>query len=84
MHHIIENGNISGNASDFLNNSEQSRVLFLNSQCNLQTVIELFEDYAENKIPAPIIIVTKKGTKDEPPLGIITVYDLARMVTYLA
>ena len=43
----------------------------------------MFEDaiYGKNRLGA--VLITKNGTKDEKPLGIITAWDLPKLKEYL-
>lgn len=84
LHHIIVNGNSDGTADNILSASEPEKVIFLNSKSSLQTVVELFEQYVEEGKRAPMVLVTKNGGQDEEPLGLLTLYDLTKIVTYLS
>lgn len=82
--YVVINGNYNGTAKDVLGVSKSEEVVFISSQSDIQTVIELYEKYVKDWNHAPIILVTKNGTKDEEPLGMITPYDLNKIITFLA
>ncbi len=84
LHYVTINGNSNGTANDVLSASEPEKVIFLNSQTELQTVVELFEQFVQEGKRAPMILVTKKGGQDEDPLGLLTLYDLTKIITYLS
>ena len=84
LHYVTANGNANGTADDVLAISEPEKVIFLNSQADLQTVVELFEQNIREGKRAPMMLVTKHGREDEPLLGVLTLYDLTKIVTYLA
>ena len=73
-----------GNVSDLMDESMKSRVFFVNKTAPLETVVKLFDDYDAIRRRAPAVLVTENGGIDEPPLGIITLNDLARITTFLA
>lgn len=84
LSYVVIKGNYDGTAADVLAISESEKVVFINSQSDIQVVIELYEKYVKDWDNAPIILVTKNGRDDEEPLGMITTYDLNKIVTYLA
>ena len=84
LHYIITKGNSEGTAADILAVTEPEKVIFLNNKCSLQTVVEIFEKYVQAGKRVPMVLVTKNGDKNEEPLGLITLYDLTKIVTYLA
>ena len=82
--YVVVKGNYNGTAADVLAVSEPQEVVFMDSQSDIQAVIELYEKYVKNWNKAPIVLVTKNGGQDEEPMGIITAYDLNKIITYLA
>ena len=84
LRYVTMHGNASGTAADAMAVTEPEKVIFLNSQTDLQTVVELFEQNIREGKRAPMMLVTKHGREDEPLLGVLTLYDLTKIVTYLA
>lgn len=82
--HYILNHSTSEKVSDILEETKKQKVLFVDRNCEIQSVVELFEDFASINQRSPIILVTETGNHDDPLLGIISLSDLAMIATYLA
>ena len=73
-----------GSVAEVMTDSMKDRVIFVNKTATLETIVKLFDEFDAMKLKAPTVLVTENGGIDEPPLGIITLYDLARISTFLA
>ena len=56
---------------------------FIKQSTSIFEIYKMFEDaiYGKNRLGA--VLITKNGTKDEKPLGIITAWDLPKLKEYL-
>ncbi len=63
-------------------NNKKNKVVFFNEKRSIDDVIDEFEKHIERGSSLSAIIITKNGTNTEIPLGIITVYDLPKIMTY--
>ncbi|MGB4613977.1 MAG: CBS domain-containing protein [Erysipelotrichaceae bacterium] len=59
------------------------RVIFFDEDRSLLDVIRVFEDYLVKGVTLSAILITKNGKDNELPKGIITVYDLPKIMTYI-
>lgn len=84
LHYMLAHEDPKAPVSSILKESTKESVLFMASNTMLQSVVLLYEDFAAIQKRSPIIIITQTGEHDEPPLGIITMFDLARISAYLA
>ena len=84
LHYVLNHSTSEIQVSDILEETKKQKVLFVDRNCEIQSVVELFEDFASINQRSPIILVTETGNHDEPLLGIISLSDLAMIATYLA
>jgi predicted transcriptional regulator len=85
LHHILVHGKDDlGLVADVMKVNMKDRVIFVDRSANLDTIVKLFDDFETLQMRPPTILVTETGGINESPLGIITLYDLARISTYLA
>ena len=84
LHYVLNHSTNENKVSDILEETKKQKVLFVDRNCEIQSVVELFEDFASINQRSPMILVTETGDHDEPLLGIISLFDLAMIATYLA
>ena len=84
LHHLLtHDGDNLGTVADVMNERMKDRVLMVSRNTNLTTVVKVFDEFDGAKLRAPTILITENGEINEPPLGIITLHDLARISTFL-
>lgn len=84
LHHmLIHNNDDLGPVSYVMNESMKDRVMFVSRNASLEEVVKVFDEFDGAKLRAPTILITENGEINEPPLGIITLHDLARISTFL-
>lgn len=85
LHHMLVHGKDDlGQVADVMKENMKDRVIFVSRTATLESIVKLFDDFESLQMRPPTILVTETGGFDESPLGIITLYDLAKISTYLA
>ena len=79
----IEGGNEDVLCFDILERSKIERVVFLKSRSYIEDVISIYESAMKNGRRPPVIILTKNGSRNQRPEGIITAYDLPSILAAL-
>ena len=70
--------------SELLGDEIQERVFFVNREAILEDIVKLFDLSEADDPRLPVIIVTENGGEDETPQGMITINELAKIVTFMA
>ena len=84
LHHILTHDDDNlGSVADVMNESMKDRVLFVSRNASLEEGVKVFDEFDGAKLRAQTILITENGEINEPPLGIITLHDLARISTFL-
>lgn len=65
--------------SEIMTSRKNERVLFVRRNADSETVIRAFENALKHGTTLLAVLITAHGIRDEKPLGIITVADLARL-----
>ena len=84
LHYVLSHKSEEEPVSGILDEITKETALFLDSRSVIQTVVRLYEDFEAIDQRSPVILITETGEHDEPPLGIITPFDLARITPYLS
>lgn len=73
-----------GSVKDLLEYKDtRDNVVFFDKNNRLSDVLNSFEYYYKNGSRLQAIIISENGRKNEKPLGIITAYDLPRIIEFL-
>ena len=79
----IEGGREDILCSDILEHEKIERVVFLKSKSYIEDVINIYESAMKEGRRPPVIILTKNGSRNQRPEGIITAYDLPSILAAL-
>ncbi|MBR2989994.1 MAG: CBS domain-containing protein [Solobacterium sp.] len=61
----------------------REEVYFMPKETEIQEVLDIFADNLWEKKISPLILITETGSKRETPVGIISIYDIARILETL-
>jgi len=64
-----------------LPDNQKQRVVFLKRNDDINTVIKVFDQSIKQKLSSPVILVTESGKSNEKALGILSSYDVLRILT---
>ena len=79
----IEGGREEITCADIVEHEKVERVMFLKSKSYLEDVINIYESAMKEGRRPPVIILTKNGSRNQRPEGIITAYDLPSILAAL-
>ncbi len=68
---------------DVLKEDDCKRVVFVDAIASVQEVLRIFDEFMKSHKQAPFIIVTKNGAKEEEPIGILSSYDVIRIISMM-
>ncbi|MCR5230976.1 MAG: hypothetical protein K6D03_12700 [Solobacterium sp.] len=78
------NGKTDLTAADLIDRTKDNRVVFFDKTQKIQAAIFEFDEAMSSGRAAPIILITENGKMTEKPMGIISSFDLARIITALS
>ena len=61
----------------------REEVYFMPKETEIQQVLDIFADNLMKKKTSPLILITETGSKKETPVGIISIYDMAKILETL-
>ncbi len=79
----IEGGSEDVTCFDIMERTKIERVVFLKSRSYIEDVISIYDSAMKEGRRPPVIILTKNGSRNQNPEGIITAYDLPSILSAL-
>ena len=81
---LMEGKSKDASIREVLNKTSSERVVFVNRYAMIQDVILIFDKAVQKQQPAPVILISEHGYNTEKPLGILSSYDLVKIISILS